>query len=47
MRSFRARYGGSRCAICDDKIEEDDLVVYIDDELCHAGCAEDEGEEVD
>lgn len=39
MSAFRARYP-ARCAVCDERIEVDDLVLYEDDELVHADCAE-------
>lgn len=35
-RPFAANYA-SRCAWCDDLIAAGDQVVYIDDELVHAG----------
>lgn len=41
-RIFRALYSGTRCGACDKLIEEGDEVCYVDDELCHADCAEGE-----
>jgi hypothetical protein len=35
--SFTARYPG-RCAACDERIHEGDLVKYDDDELVHTRC---------
>lgn len=40
--TFEARYSGSRCGLCDEKIEEGELVAYVDGELCHADCAAEE-----
>ena len=40
-RQFEARYGG-RCGLCDDRIEEGELVEFYDDELCHSECVDDE-----
>ena len=39
--AFTAQYPG-RCGICDEPIDEGDLVAYDDDELCHQACIEDE-----
>ncbi len=39
MNAFEARYHG-RCGLCDGDIEPGDLVVYEDDELVHAECAD-------
>lgn len=36
----------SRCGICDDEIAEGELIVNLDDEWVHAGCADEEGHEV-
>lgn len=36
---FPARYPG-RCGVCDGRIEPDDSVTYVDDELAHAACPE-------
>ncbi len=33
----------STCGLCDCQIDEADLIVKVDDEWCHAQCAEDEG----
>lgn len=35
--SFNARYPG-RCASCEERIHEGDLVKYEDDELVHTQC---------
>ena len=43
---FLARYSGTPCGSCGDRIEEGDEVCYVDDELCHAQCAEEEGEKL-
>lgn len=45
-RVFLARYR-SRCGLCEKPIEPGDDVCYVDDEPCHAACAEDAGEDVD
>lgn len=45
-RAWTAAFSGSRCGICSGRIEEGDECVHIDDEPCHAQCAEDEGEDV-
>lgn len=44
MADFRARYEGTRCGLCGDEIQVDDLARYVDDELCHAACADEEEE---
>lgn len=45
-RSFYASYTGGRCAICDGNLLEGEELVYTsDDELVHADCAADDGEE--
>jgi hypothetical protein len=37
----RASYE-SRCGICDETIFAGDQIVVVDDEWCHADCAEEE-----
>lgn len=46
-RAWTAAYSGGRCGICDDRIDEGDECVHVDDEPVHADCAEDEGVEVE
>jgi len=46
-RSFQARYSSGRCGICDEPIEEGEVVQYEDDELVHSACADEEGDEYD
>lgn len=46
MKPICATYAG-RCALCDEQIEEDDLIVSVEGEWAHAECAEPEGEEVE
>ncbi len=41
-RPFTAMYSAGRCGICDEPIEEGNLVAYEDDELCHQECIEEE-----
>jgi hypothetical protein len=36
----------TRCGICEDQIVEGELIVNVDDEWVHAGCADEEGHEV-
>jgi hypothetical protein len=38
--TFTARYRGRCAASCGSAIEPGDEVVYVDDELVHAGCEE-------
>lgn len=45
MRTFEAKYDGP-CGLCDGRIKEGEDVVYVDDELVHALCAEENGDEV-
>lgn len=47
LRVFEAQYDGPCGLDCGRRIEPGDQIVWIDDEVCHAGCAEDAGEEVD
>lgn len=48
MKAFVAQYDGSACALCGELIYADeDHCVYVDDNLCHAECAENEGEHVE
>lgn len=35
---FIARWGGKRCGVCDEKIEEGDECQYYEDEICHLEC---------
>jgi predicted restriction endonuclease len=37
----------SVCGLCGGRIVEGDEIVAIDDEWCHAQCAEDDGEELE
>lgn len=46
MRVFVAGFD-SPCGLCDEDIKEGDEAVYVDDEPCHAECAEREGEPVE
>jgi hypothetical protein len=41
--TFAARYPG-RCGICDREFDEGDSVGYIDGEICHRECIEEEEE---
>jgi hypothetical protein len=41
--SFLAKYDG-RCGICEEPFGEGDEVEFVDDELCHAECAEEDRE---
>lgn len=40
-KPFEARWGGTRCAVCDDDIQPGEDVCYYEDELCHLDCVED------
>ena len=42
IRPFYALYT-SRCEICEQHIVPDEEVVYMDEEVVHVQCAEDEG----
>jgi hypothetical protein len=39
VRPFPARYPGV-CGSCDERVAVDDWVVFVDDKLTHADCAE-------
>lgn len=45
ITGFIAKYSG-RCGICDETIKAGDESCFVDDEICHADCAEEEGHEV-
>lgn len=40
MSAFEARYHGRCAADCGSQVEPGDAVRYVDDELMHAGCAD-------
>lgn len=40
-RTFNAQYPGI-CAICGYDFQEDDIIGYVDDEICCGACCEDE-----
>jgi hypothetical protein len=46
MWAILATFDGP-CGLCDKRIVEDNLIVKVDDEWCHADCAENEGFEVE
>jgi hypothetical protein len=37
---FVAKYSTGRCGECQERINEGDECCYVDDEICHAECAE-------
>lgn len=39
MATFRAQYGGV-CESCEDRIRPGDRVLYVEDGLIHAACAD-------
>ena len=39
MSTFQAQYGGS-CVACTERIVPGDRVLYVEDGLIHAGCAD-------
>lgn len=47
MKAFVAARDGGRCGMCDLLIREGDDVVYVEDEICHADCAQDDGYDVE
>lgn len=45
LRIWFARFR-TVCGLCYETVEENARCVYIDNEVCHVQCAEDEGYEV-
>jgi hypothetical protein len=48
LRTYVANFHGAPCGLgCEREIRQGDDIVKIDDEWCHAECAEDDGHDVE
>lgn len=47
LRIHIANFFSKQCGLCEREVQQGDDIVNVDDEWCHADCAEDEGYEVE
>lgn len=46
-KAFAVQYGGQFCVLCDSDLIEGDLACFVDEELAHKACCDDQYDRTD